>query len=392
MLLGFGILALRLAQGPIGLDSLTPRIAQSLEEKFGHRYSFVLGPTALERGENGVAVSFQGVAIRDRAGRTLVSAPKGDISLDLPALATLDVKAKRLELVGLDLRLTVQPDGSVSVEGAKAPDAVAIDLPAPEADDKRGRRKPEKGAAPAFAAQLGPIVWNLIEAVTGQDQALDRLGVAHGRLEVENGATHQKVVFEDLDLAFDKSAGVAALTISAEGPAGRWSTAIKAQGEGLHTLSVEAHDLNLDDFMLATGRKAPFEATMPISAKLDVELAADKSLAAMRGRFSLGAGYFKLADPDHEPFLVDEITGGWSWDAATQRFTIDNVQLFADETHVFFGRHGRAAVGGQSAWVADLSSSDTVLAGERPGEQPVHLDQAAFHARYLRRRAAFHRR
>ena len=280
----------------------------------------MLGPTALERGENGITVSFQGVAIKDRAGRTLLAAPKGKISLDLPALAALDVKAKRLELVGLDLRLTVQPDGSVSVEGAKEPDAIAIDLPAPKTIKGAAVESLKQGVPPAFAAQLGPLVWNLIEAVTGQDQALDRLGIAHGRLEVENGATHQKVVFEDLDLAFDKSAAVAGLTLSALGPAGRWSVAVKAQGEGLRSLGIEAHDLDLDDFMLATGRKAPFEATMPISAKLDLQLAADKSLAAMRGRFGLGAGYFKLDDPDHEPFLVDEVTGGWSWDAAAQRF------------------------------------------------------------------------
>ena len=223
----------------------------------------MLGPTALERGENGIAVSFQGVAIKDRAGRTLLAAPKGDISLDLPALAALDVKAKRLELVGLDLRLTVQPDGSVSVEGAKEPDAIAIDLPAPKPMKGVAVESLKQGVPPAFAAQLGPLVWNLIEAVTGQDQALDRLGVAHGRLEVENGATHQKVVFEDLDLAFDKSSAVAGLTLSALGPAGRWSVAVRAQGEGLRSLGVEAHDLDLDDLMLATGRKAPFEATMP---------------------------------------------------------------------------------------------------------------------------------
>jgi hypothetical protein len=382
-LLAFGVLALRLAAGPIGLDSLTPRIARSLEERFGHRYSFVLGPTALERGDNGVAVSFQGVAIKDRAGRTLLAAPKGDISLDLPALATLDVKAKRLELVGLDLRLTVQPDGSVSVEGAKEPDAIAFDLPAPKPTKGAPAVSLKQGAPPAFAAQLGPLVWNLIEAVTGQDQALDRLGVAHGRLEVENGATHQKVVFEDLDLAFDKSAASAALTLSALGPAGRWSVAVSAQGEGLRSLDIEAKDLDLDDLMLATGRKAPFEATMPISAKLDLQLAADKSLAAMRGRFGLGAGYFKLDDPDHEPFLVDEITGGWSWDAATQRFLIENIQLFADQTHVFFDGSVTPPSAANPDWVADMSSSDTVLAGERPGEQPVRLDQALFHARYL---------
>jgi Protein of unknown function/AsmA-like C-terminal region len=383
VLLGFGLLAWRLSQGPIGLDSLTPRIAQSLEERFGHRYSFALGPTILERGENGVAISFQGVAIRDRAGRTLVSAPKGDISLDLPALATLEVKAKRLELVGLDLRLTVQPDGALSVEGAKEPDAVAIDLPAPKSVKNTAGDALSKQAAPDFAARLGPIVSNLIEAVTGQDQALDRLGIAHGRLEVEDGATHQKVVFEDLDLAFDKSTTAAGLDLSALGPAGRWSVAIKAQGEGLRSLDVEAHDLDLNDLLLATGRKVPFDATMPISAKLELQLAADKSLAEMRGRFGLGAGYFKLADPDHEPFLVDEITGGWSWDAATQRFRVNEVQLFADQTHVFFYGSISPPSAANPAWVADMRSSDTVLAGERPGEQPVHLDSAIFQARYF---------
>jgi hypothetical protein len=382
-LLAFGLVALRLGQGPIGLDSLTPRIAQSLEERFGHQYSFVLGPTALERGETGLAVSFQGVAIKDRAGRTLLAAPKGNISLDLLSLATLDVKVKRLELVGLDLRLTVQADGTLSVAGAREPGAVAIDLPAPQPVKSAAAETLNNGAPPPFASQLGPLVWNLIEAVTGQNQALDRLGVAHGRLEIEDGVTHRKVTLEDLDLAFDKSAAVAALTISALGPAGRSSVAIKAQGVGLHSLSVEVHDLNLDDIMLATGRKVPFEATTPISAKFEVELAADKSLAAMNGRFGLGAGYFKLDDPDHEPFLIDEVTGGWRWDAADRRFLIENVQLFADETHVFFGGSVSPPSGAAPQWIADLSSSDTVLGAERPGELPIRLDSVVFQARYF---------
>ena len=103
------------------LELLAPRITQSLEEKFGHQFSFALGPTSLERGENGVTLAFQGIAIKDRSGRTLVAAPRGEIWLDMLALAGLDVKAKRLELVGLDLHLTVQPDGALSVQGAKAP-------------------------------------------------------------------------------------------------------------------------------------------------------------------------------------------------------------------------------------------------------------------------------
>jgi hypothetical protein len=192
--LAVGALAFRLAQGPIALESLAPRITQSLEEKFGHHFSFALGPTSLERGENGVTLAFQGIAIKDKAGRTLVAAPKGEIWLDLLALAGLDVRAKRLELVGLDLRLTVQPNGALSVEGAQAPDAIAITLPAPPigAEASGAGQGP---LSPAVAAQIGPVVWNLVEAITGQDQALDRLGIAHGRLEVEDAVTHRKAVF-----------------------------------------------------------------------------------------------------------------------------------------------------------------------------------------------------
>jgi hypothetical protein len=382
-LVGLGVVAVRLAEGPIGLDLLTPRIAQSLEERFGGQYSFTLGPTFLERGENGVIVGFEGVVIKNQAGRTLVAAPKGEVSLDLLALAILDVKVKRLELVGLDLRLTVRPNGALSVEGAREPDAVAIDLPSPAPTQSPDSETARNRAPPPMASQLGPLVWSLVEAITGQDQVLDRLGVAHGRLEVEDGATHQKTVFKDFDLAFGRSGAVAGLRISALGPAGRWSVSMEAQGVGLHAFSLEVRDLNLDDLLLALGRKLPFDASMPISAKLDIELAADKSLAAMRGRFGLGAGYLRFDNPDQQPFLVDEATGGWRWDPAGQRFLIENVQVFSRETHVFFGGSVSPPSPTNSAWFADLNSSDTVLAGDRPGEQAVRLDKAAFQARFL---------
>jgi hypothetical protein len=82
VLLCAAVLTWRLAQGPIALESLAPRITQSLEERFGHQYSFALGPTSLERGENGVTLALQGNAIKDRAGRTLIAAPKGEIWID----------------------------------------------------------------------------------------------------------------------------------------------------------------------------------------------------------------------------------------------------------------------------------------------------------------------
>ncbi len=382
-LIAIGALAVRLTEGPIGLDSLTPRIAQSLEERFGGQYSFALGPTSLERSDSGVSIGFAGVVIKNHAGRTLIAAPKGEVSLDLLALATLQVKVRRLDLVGLDLRLTVRPNGGLSVEGASEPGSVAIDLPSPEPTASPNSNGASSGTAAPLASQFGPLVWSLVETMTGQNQALDRLGIAHGRLEVEDQANNRTSIFQDFDLAFDRSGAVAALKISALGPAGRWSIAMGAQGVGLRAFSLEVHDLNLDDLLLAIGRKFPFEATMPISAKFDIELAADKSLAAMRGRFGLGAGRLTFDNPEQRPFFLDEATGGWRWDAAGQRFLIENVQVFSGETHVFFGGSLSPPSPTNSAWYADLNSIDTVLAGERPGEPAARLDKAVFQARYL---------
>jgi hypothetical protein len=378
-IVGLGALSVRLAEGPIALDMLTPRIADSLQERFEGRYSFTLGPTYLERSESGIAIGFEGVVIRNREGRTLVDAPKGEVSLDPLALAALSVKVRRLDLVGLDLRVTMGPNGGFSVAGAAAPDAVGINLPAPHLPpgaDLGNSGRPSPG-------RLGPLVWGLIEGLTGQDQALDRLGVAHGRLEVVDAATRETTVFKDFDLAFGRSGAVAGLKVSAEGPAGRWSVAMEAQGVGLRAFSLEVHDLNFDDLLAATGAKLPFDATMPISAKFDIELAADKSLAAMRGRFEFGAGYLTFDNPDQAPILIDEATGGWRWDEAGQRFLIENVQLFSGESHVYLDGSLAPPSPTNPAWFADLKSNDAVLANLKAGERPVKLTKSVFQARYL---------
>ena len=81
-------------------------------------------------------------------------------------------------------------------------------------------------------------------------------------------------------------------------------------------MSLIARDLSLDDVLLIHARRPPFETDMPISFKVEARVAANSAIQALQGRFSLGAGYFKLDDPDHEPFLVDEATGDVAWDAA----------------------------------------------------------------------------
>jgi hypothetical protein len=372
-LVAFGLLTFRLAQGPIDLASLGPRIASSLEQRFQNRLTFSLGPTFLERTENGVSLGFEGVSIKDRAGRTLVNAPSGSVSLDLLSLAAFDVRPRRLDLNGLDLRLAVQADGSISVSDVKA-DAPALTLHAPP---------PRADGAQFGAPEIAALASDFIDAVTGQEQTVDRLGVSNGKLRVEDAATHKVSTFDNLNFSFDKSDGVAALNVSARGPDGPWSIVADAQGQGARGLQVEAHDISLDDMLLLMGRRErPFDLGMPISTKFDVHLAPDKTLAAMNGRVSLGAGYFKLDDPDHVPFLVDEATADWRWDPIAERVQVRDVQIFTGETHLLFEGEILSPSPSQRDWTLELHSNDTVLAAAREGEGPLRLDRIALKARY----------
>jgi hypothetical protein len=373
-----GVLFLLLGSGPINVESLNPRIVQSLEERLGARYAIAIGPTYLMRMEGGIGLGFGGIMIRDRAGRAVLSAPRGRIGLDALSLMTFSIKVRRLELDGLDLRLGLRADGALSIAAAADSTAAPIELPAPAA------------SAPADAApDFGLAVFRLIDAMTGASQALDHVALTHGHLEVENVALGKRTVYDDLSLSFDKTADAAAIHVSARGAAGRWSIDATARGGEAREVSLTARDLSLDEILLMHARHPPFDADMPISFKIDARLAANSAIQALQGRFALGAGYFKLDDPDHEPFLIDEATGEVVWDAAAGRYSFKDLQLLSGATHILAAGWLAPPTRTQTGWVSHLESDDTVFAPERPGETAIVLDQTVFDARYLPRESRF---
>ncbi len=369
----FGVLsaAYLLAKGPINLESLKPRIVASLEEKLGERYKVTLGPTHLMRAPGGFGLGFGGISIEDREGRTVVAAPSGRVGLDLLSLLTLDVKVRRLELDGLVLKLRVAPNGELSMAAARSTDAATFEL---------------RGPPPAGGAR-GPVNPNLvavalIDALAGSAQPLDHVTLAHGHLEVENQALGKSSVYEDFSVAYDKGVDSATVAVSARGPAGPWSFSANAHAGPELRLTAEARDLSLDDILLLNARRPPFESDMPISFKFDASLTREGAMKSMQGGFGLGAGYFRLDDPDHEPFLVDEATGRFGWDADAGRFRLDGLEALAGASHFRINGWLGPPVGDDGAWRAHLQTNDSVFGPERPGDLPVPIDQATFDARF----------
>jgi Protein of unknown function/AsmA-like C-terminal region len=374
-LVGLLALAVVLAHGPISLESLAPAIARSLEQRFDNQFAFSIGPTSIGRSEYGLGLIFEGMEIKDQSGHTLVSAPAGHVGLDFLSLLTFAIKVKRLEIDKIDLRLTVQPNGALSLAAAKSPDAVAFDLAPPT---------PGGRAAPSVA-----MLAELIEAVTGKAQPLDYLAIGEGRLEIADQKSGRTAAFENVGVTFDKGDRLAGLRIVATGPSGPWSLAAQALGGDAKTLTLEAHDMSLADVLLVSGRTAPFEADMPISFKLNLQLSADQTISDMKGRVSLGAGYFKLDDPEHEPFLIDEAYGDIRLDRDGGRILAENFQLFAGHTHAALTGFVMPPAPGDQIWSANFSADGAVIGGERPGEQPLVLDKVNFQARYFDRDQRF---
>jgi hypothetical protein len=367
-----GGLAALLAWGPINLEILNPRIASSLQERLGPRYVVSIGPTSLMSGEGGVALGFGGISIRDSAGRPVLSAPSGRVGLDVWSLLALEIKVHRLELDGLDLRLWVRPDGVLSIAAAADADAATIDLPAPI----------PPGAESTAGPDFGLAAIGLIDAMTGASQSLDRVSLVHGHLEVLNDALAKRTVYDDFQLSFTRSHETASISVGAKGPQGRWSIDAQVRGSPERTVSLVAHDLDFDDVRLFNANRPPFEADMPISLRLEAKLGANSAIEAMGGRFTLGAGYFKLDDPDHEPFFIDEATGDVAWDPAARRYRFDNLQLLSGATHMFAAGWATPPTRTEPAWISHFQSGDTVFAAERPGEKPITIQQATFDAHF----------
>ena len=369
-------LASLLARGPLRLVGLHDQIQTSLQERVGDRYAIVLGPTYLMHNSWGVGLGFKGLTVRDAAGRTVLSAPSGKLGLDPFAAAMLDVRVRRLELDGLDLRLRVAADGALSLAVASNSGATPIPFPGPV-------------SVGAGGTGLAAVVGAAVEAMAGATQALDRLTLANGHFEIDNEATQRSVVYNDFAVVFDRSGSSANATLSATGPAGRWTIGAQASEGNARTLSIQANDLSLADLQTFDRKRPPVTAEGPLAIKLEAELAPNSTLRAFTGQFTIGAGRVRIDNPDAVPFFIDEATGAVTWDEDARHYRVDRLEVLAGLTHVDAQGWMAPPTDTGMVWTTHLESRGSQFGPERPGANPVLLEFIVVDARFLEATSQF---
>ena len=384
ILVGVGGLAWRLSSGPIPLPWLTQRIEKDLGKRLGPGYSVALGETALENSDTGPLLTIAGLTLRDPQGRTLIEAPKAAVAVDAAALTTGSVAARRLEFYDLDVRLAVKPDGAIVISaGRDTAQGLQIVMPAKVRKDTV---PPEPQTTPAgppanAVAGLTATLRALLDVATDPGNslgALDRLGISRGRFVFVDEATGVETIFDGLDLGFDKLDASASLTASVHGPNGNWSFASRTTGvKGAErSLDIDIRDISFEEISLLAGvRGRPAEFDMPVSLSVSLGLDPAGALTRAQAKFAFGAGYFKLADPDHEPMLIDEMTGALDWDVANQVVVVSKAELFAGETHLTVSGQMSPPVKAEDAWTVDLRAGPGMIGPERPGEKAIPLTE-----------------
>lgn len=404
------LLVARLTQGPIVVSGLGSEIALALDERFGHGYKFTLGQASILKRGYAPTVSVDGLSVKDGTGKTILTAPRAEVSVDLWSLLTGRVRPSRLEVLDVELRMALLPDGSLALPTmAASNDSASLDRAASQQNSAgSGSMSPFAGSALAspqvsirpqdppggqsgarpralLVKQMAASIRALIDALTKPDSpiaAIDRIGIARGRLVIDDRAADQTVVFNGVKLGFDKSSGKTTFNLSVDGPNGRWEANGLAGGSagGERRLVLSLRNLSLDEILLATGaRSIGADFDMPVSAKVDFGLNADGSLSKAAGEVDFGSGFLRFDDPNDEPMIVDSMHGGFHWEASTRRIIIDRSALTAGATHAALAGFVAPPIREGDPWTIDLRSDEhNVAAPERPGQKPVVIDHGEF--------------
>ena len=317
---------------------------------------FTLGSTSLVQRGLGTKLSVDKLSVTWPDGQQVLTAPRAELAIDTFSLMFGRIVPKRLEVFDVTLRAVFLRNGNMAIAatsgarpfveiGRAATDGPgAENTPAlpPKPLAAIDTSKPRERAVVMRQAAAG--LRQFLDILTDDHSpiaAVDRLGIAHGTLIIQDQETGEETVYRDFDLAFDKQHGVTNFGVSAEGTGRRWTISAMARGrpgEDRH-FGLRVQNLTVDELRLAAGsRSRGFDMDAPVALHLDVGLHPDNSLSEAAGGFEIGEGYLRTDDPDFEPLFVTRTGADFHWDGASRRVLLDQVRYVEGDTHFPCGR------------------------------------------------------
>jgi hypothetical protein len=384
-----GVFFFALTRGPISLDWLAPTLVDSLDELYKGRYRFGLGGASIANGEHGPTLFVERLVVKS-GGRTLIAAPRAQMSVDFPSLLIGRIRPRRVEALDLELRLAVLEDGSIAISAGTDPaDAIPLIAPAAESDSPTNGVNARPRAA--LLRQAAGALRGLLDLATSPDPdsaigAINRVGVSHGRLVIDDKTVGRLFRYDDLSLHLEKGRGAMSFGLGATASSRRWTAEATAHGSPgeKRVFDAKIRDFSLDEVALVVGsRNLKFESDSPLSLTAHFALDPSNHVLEAKGALEVGAGYFRLEDPDHEPFMIDHAVAKAHWDRRLRTLIVNPLTIKARDTEFSFkGSATPPPVGTEdNGWtIAGALTKPGRFAAEREGDKNLVINSVTLAA------------
>src|SRR6516162_9023861 len=416
LVLGCAGLWWRLSSGPIQLDAFSPWLVAAIEENFGSRERVEVGGTQIERTANGgAAVRVRDIVVRDLDGTVVASAPKAEIRVSGLSLLSGHMRAESLSLVGAELAVRIELDGTVTVFAsssdkhpiataaaplASAPLPLSPATSQPQAPlDKRSSDKqsaattlpagsasqaamPHPAAADSIAAVLAWLDGIGQSGLDGHD--LRELGLKDGTLTVDDQRTGKRWSFHNITMSLERPRGGGiTVTIGSENSEHPWglTAAIKPTSDGHRSIALEARQVAANDLLLASRLDdGTMQLDLPLSASLRGEIGPNGVPQALVGRIVANAGAIRDGDSGDGRIEIDRAEFKINWDAASRMLEVP-FQILSGNNRLTLLGQAEAPAQPQGSWAFKITGGSAVLNAPSGGE-PLILNRIGVVGRF----------
>jgi Protein of unknown function/AsmA-like C-terminal region len=394
VVLGGGALLWRLASGPIQLDVVTPWLAAALEENFGSHRRVHVGGTQIESTENGgAAVRIRDIVVRDPDGTIVASAPKAEVRVSGMSLLSGHIRAERLNLVGAEMSVRIEPNGDITVFAgadkhpiatAPAPLASAVAPAPPQAAGRTvaaaggTNAAPQRRASEIFAALLSWIDGIGETGLDGHD--LRELGLKDGTLSVDDARTGKHWSFQNITLSLERPHGGGVIvTVGSENANRPWglTASIKPLRDGSRSIELEGRHVSASDLLLAARvDDGSIDANVPLSASLNAEIGRDGVPHRLSGRIVAESGSISDASGDAGRIDIDHAEMKLNWDAGDHTLSAP-FQIISGGNRLTLLGELRAPEQAGGIWAFKVGGGTVVLNSPTIGGDPLVLNHVA---------------
>ena len=387
----------RLSTGPIQLDAVSPWLVAAIEENFGSRQRVEVGGTQIERTANGgAAVRVRDIVVRDPDGTIVASAPKAEIRVSGLSLLSGHMRAESLSLVGAELAVRIEADGTVTVFASgsdKHPIATASApslLATQQTQEKRPVAAPilPSSPAPPRATPTHPAAADSIAAVlawldgigqSGLDgHDLRELGLKDGILTVDDARTGKRWNFQNITLNLERPRGGGiVVTVGSENPKRPWglTASIKPTANGYRSVALEARQVAANDLLLASRvDDGTLEVDLPLSASLRGEIGPNGVPQTLAGRIVADAGSISDGDSTDGRLDIDRAEFKINWDAASRLLEVPFQILSGNNRFTLLGQM-EAPAQPQGSWAFKITGGSAVLHAPSGQSEPLILNR-----------------